>query len=377
MGADADVAVVGAGPVGSALAIMLGRSGLRTVLLERGRFPRDKPCGEGLLPSGVRVLEELAVPLEGFPALAGVSYRVPSAGAAGGRFPEGGIGRGTRRVALDELLAGCAAQTSGVDLDLGCELLALACTPGAVRIGTSKGELTARFVVGADGLRSRTARLMGWARPPRGHRYALVGHLHAPGHRFDRIVITLLGDCELYLAPTAGDELLVAVLGSKARLRRGGETVRAAYERRLRDAHAELAGCEFSRVKGAGPFWIRPSTVAASRVFLAGDAAGFLDPLTGDGMSAGLVAAHALAAILAEPDPQAAARYRRSDRARWRRRVFVTRLALAITGSPALAGRAIRGLGRRPGALERLLAMNDGGSPLSVSPLDWAALAGI
>ena len=58
---DADVAIVGAGPAGSALAIMLGRKGVRTVLLDRSRFPRDKACGEGLMPAGVSVLEELGV----------------------------------------------------------------------------------------------------------------------------------------------------------------------------------------------------------------------------------------------------------------------------------------------------------------------------
>jgi menaquinone-9 beta-reductase len=377
MGADADVVVVGAGPIGSALAIMLGRSGLRTILIERGRFPRDKPCGEGLLPSGVRVLEELGIPLNHFPTLAGVSYRTPSAGAVSGLFPDGRTGRGTRRIGLDQLLAETAARTPNVEVVLGCELQAISPSPAEVTVGTSNGEIGAGLVVGADGLRSRTARLMGWARPARARRYALVGHLHAPRHEIDRIVITLLGDGEVYLAPTADDEVLVAVLSTKGRLRAEGEPVRTAYERRVHIAHPELAGCQMSDVKGAGPFWTRPSTVAGGRVFLVGDAAGFLDPLTGDGMSAGLVAARSLSAILAAPQAGAAERYRRIEGSQWRRRVFVTRLALAITGSPALAGRAIRGLRRRPAALERLLAMNDGASPLSVSPRDWAALAGI
>jgi flavin-dependent dehydrogenase len=377
MGADADVVVVGAGPVGSALAIMLGRSGLRTVLVERGRFPRDKPCGEGLLPSGVRVLEDLGIPLGRYPALAGVSYRIPEVGTASGAFPGGRTGRGTRRASFDQGLAETAAQASNVELVLDCELRAISTSPAEVAVETSKGQLKAPFLVGADGLRSRTARLMGWARLPRPRRYALVGHLQAEGHRFDRIIVTLLGDCEVYTAPTGAQEVLVAVLGTKASLVPDGEPVRAAYERRVRHAHPELAGCAFSEIKGAGPFGTRPSRVAAGRVFLVGDAAGFLDPLTGDGMSAGFVAARGLATILAAADPRAADRYRRIDAAQWRRRVFLTRLALRITGSPALARRAVRGLSRRPAALEGLLAMNDGGSPFSVSPRDWAALAGI
>src|SRR4051812_12490098 len=70
---DTDVAIVGAGPAGSALAIMLGRMGMRTVLLDRSRFPRDKACGEGLMPAGVAVLEGIGVPLDSFPTLGGVS----------------------------------------------------------------------------------------------------------------------------------------------------------------------------------------------------------------------------------------------------------------------------------------------------------------
>src|SRR4051812_40302639 len=102
---DADVAIVGAGPAGSALAIMLGSAGLRTVVLDRSRFPRDKPCGEGLMPAGVSVLEELGVPLDSFPALSGVSYRVPLAGSAKGDFMDRKTGRGVRRMVFDQLLA--------------------------------------------------------------------------------------------------------------------------------------------------------------------------------------------------------------------------------------------------------------------------------
>ena len=86
MTTDADVIVVGAGPVGSALATMLGLRGLRTLLIDQATFPRDKPCGEGLMPAGAQVLEELGVPLDCFPPLADVSYRVPSVGCVAGTW---------------------------------------------------------------------------------------------------------------------------------------------------------------------------------------------------------------------------------------------------------------------------------------------------
>jgi flavin-dependent dehydrogenase len=113
-------------------------------------------------------------------------------------------------------------------------------------------------------------------------------------------------------------------------------------------------------------------------VFLVGDAAGFLDPLTGDGISAGLVAAGRLASILGSGAPDPAGRYRKWERADWRRRVFVARLALTITRSALLSRRAMRGLSRRPATFERLLLLNDGRNPrLRLSARDWTALVGI
>jgi len=162
---DAEVAIVGAGPVGSALAIMLGRAGRRTILLDRARFPRDKACGEGLLPAGARVLEQLGIGLEALPALAGVTYRVPTAGSVQGRFV-GRVGRGARRLAFDEQLANAAALTPNVEAAFGCKAIGVEQTPDGVSVETEGGAIRARFLVGADGYRSQVAGWLGWRRPP-------------------------------------------------------------------------------------------------------------------------------------------------------------------------------------------------------------------
>ena len=355
---EADVAVVGAGPAGSALAILLGRAGVRTVLYDRSTFPRDKVCGEGLMPAGVAVLREIGVDLERFPVLRGVTYRVPGAGGASGEFMDGQTGRGVRRFGFDAALAGLAAETANVDARFGCAADAV-------------DRVHARYVVGADGLRSQVAQRMGWARTPRGpRRYALVGHAIVPGHAMDRVVVTLLDGREVYTAPTGRDELLVAVLGGK------GHVSRDRYAESVRAAHPDFV--PHGEVRGAGPFWVRPSRIAGDGVFLLGDAAGFLDPLTGDGMTDALVAARELARLIAaaavEPEPA----FRRWEARQWRRRVFVNRLALALTGSSVLARRALRRLQQRPTTLNRLLAINDGSRSLwTLSVRDWSALVGI
>lgn len=374
---EADVVVIGAGPAGSALAIMLGTAGVRTVLLDRAMFPRDKPCGEGLMPAGVEVLASLGMALDGMPALRGVTYRVPGAGSASGMFTHGRSGRGVRRVVLDRMLAERAAATPNVVARFACAARGLSVSAAGIKVATDAGEVGGRHLVGADGLRSNVARWMGWARPARSHRYALVGHAPAPAHGVDGIVVTVLPGREVYAAPSSRDEMLVAVLGTKEGLRHEGEHVRDAYARHVREAHPELC-LDGAKVRGAGPFGVRPSRVASGRVFLVGDAAGFLDPLTGDGMSDGLVAAERLARLLVEDRADAAAAYRAWERGQWRRRALVSRLALTLTGSPAFARRALNGLRRRPATLNRLLEVNDGrGTLWSLGPRDWAALGGV
>ena len=376
---DAEVVIVGAGPAGSALASMLGEAGVATILVDRLTFPRDKPCGEGLMPAGVEVLERLGIAMDPFPALSGVTYRVPGAGSAAGHFAKGRTGRAVRRVRFDQLLADHAAATPHVDARFGCAVEAIEVGSDGIGAVTTSGTVRARYVVGADGLRSRVARWMGWSREPRGRRrYALVGHAPAPAHGLDRVTVSVLEGSEVYAAPTGPDELLVAVLGGKRGLRADGESARAAYARMVTTAHPEVQIAADHPVQGAGPFWVRPSRVAGQGVFLLGDAAGFLDPLTGDGLSDGLVAAQQLARIIAAHEPGPERAYRRWEAGQWRRRVFVNRLALTLTGSSVLARRALRRLQQRPATLNRLLEINDGSQSLwSLSWRDWSALAGI
>jgi len=389
---DADVVVVGGGPVGATVAMLLARAGRRVTVVEKATLPRDKPCGEGLMPSGVKVLAGLGIDLvaEGFPALGGVRWRLASGRSVRGDLTTGHA-CGVRRLRLDPLLAARAAATSGVTFLAGCAAVGLRIATECVHLDTQHGELIARVLVGADGLRSPVAGWLGWTSPPRrtetAPRHALVGHLAVHGQQIpDEIVITLLGDVEVYAAPSGHDEVLLAVLGPRGRLRQAGHSVLESYRATVERAHPELAGAPLAgRVWGAGPFRTSPHTVAEGRAFLVGDSAGFLDPLTGDGIAAGLAQAETLGRQLGGPTDlappsevaAAAATYRAWWARQWRRRRIVTGLALALTGSPDLARRAMAGVSRRPAALQALLEVNDGTRDiLRVGPRDWAALAG-
>ena len=378
--------IVGGGPVGLVLGVLLARRGVSVLILEKGDYPRDKPCGEGLMPGGVQVLGELGIDLgrEGFPRVAGVRYRLPgSAGVLGTFRARAGLpgqGYGIRRTRFDVLLAERAGAQPDLVLKRRCRVTGLTPSATGIEIQTDAGSLTAPLVIGADGLRSSVRGLMGWSIPPRRpFRYGLVGHLEAPGHGITEVVVTVLGRSEVYLAPTGPDEVLAAVLAGQGLLREDGLGVRESYLRAVTAAHPEFAGAECGEVSGAGPFRVRSQTVADRGVFLLGDAAGFLDPITGDGMSAGFLAAAELARLLVDSDPgTAAAGYRAWYGRQWRTRRVVTAIALKLTSSQALAGRALRGIGGHPEALTSLLEVNSGARTLSSIPLrEWATLAGV
>ncbi|HEY6538162.1 MAG TPA: NAD(P)/FAD-dependent oxidoreductase [Candidatus Dormibacteraeota bacterium] len=366
---DDGIIVVGGGPVGSALGLMLPHA----LVLEAATFPRDKPCGEGLMPTGAAILRQAGVDLgaEGFPQVRGVSYRLPDGTTARADFG-GGPGYGTRRTRLDALLADRAGVRCGV------RVTAVRPRADRVEVETTAGSLVASVLIAADGLRSPVGRMLGWWRPSRGRtRYGVVGHLSVD-HPGQDIEVGLLGGMETYLAPVGEGEVLLAVLGRKGELRAPGLSAEHTYRQVLERVHPGLAGAPLlGALSGAGPFNLRPGKVAEGRVFLAGDAAGFLDPLTGDAMSAGLAQARALAGFLDRDLERAAGRYRRWVAGQWRRRAFVGALARSLSGSGQLSRRALAGTSRRPGALQALLGVNDGSRSLrSVSALDWAALLG-
>ncbi|MGB9483296.1 MAG: FAD-dependent monooxygenase, partial [Candidatus Dormiibacterota bacterium] len=213
---DGEIIVAGGGPVGSALGLLLPRA----LVLEAATFPRDKPCGEGLMPAGAEILRQAGVDLgaEGFPPIRGVRYSLPGGESARASFALG-CGYGTRRTRLDNLLAERAGVRTGV------RVTAVRAFRDRVEVDTSDGTLSGSALIAADGIRSPVARMMGWWRPSRGTaRYGLVGHLavEQPGQDVE---VGLLGGVETYMAPVGPTEVLLAVLGERGALRTPGITV--------------------------------------------------------------------------------------------------------------------------------------------------------
>ncbi|MFD9128481.1 NAD(P)/FAD-dependent oxidoreductase [Kitasatospora sp. NPDC059571] len=288
-----DLLVVGGGPAGLATALHAALAGLETVVAEPRPGPVDKACGEGLMPAAVRELAALGVVPAGRP-FTGIRYL----DAAGGRTARAafrqGHGLGVRRTVLHAALAARAAE-------LGVTVLPRRITGvgvGADRV-TAAG-LSARHLAVADGLHSPTRRALGLdlpVPPGRPARYGLRRHYPvAPWS--DAVEVHWSARAEAYVTPVGPELVGVALLTSD----------RAPFDEQL--AHFPLLAARLpagggTPVRGAGPLRQRSRARVAGRALLVGDAAGYLDALTGEGLSVALACAGELVRCVREGRPEA------------------------------------------------------------------------
>jgi geranylgeranyl reductase family protein len=291
-----DVLVVGAGPAGSTAAIQLARGGARVLIADKARFPRDKPCGGGLTGRALR-----HVPCDVSPVVEHVVDRFVLRVGYGSRFArksERPLVLMTQRRRLDAHLAEQAA-ASGADFRDGVGVTDLEPKPGGViaRVGGSR--VHASYVVGADGANGIVPRSFGLED---GIRYGVALEGNVAWRDLDRVPFDGSAWVELGVVP--GGYGWVFPKGDHANLGVGGWLVEG---RNLRTHLSRLA-----REHGVDPSSVRDVRghrlpmrrlgvpVARDRVLLVGDAAGLVDPLSGDGIYEAFVSARLAAdAILA------------------------------------------------------------------------------
>ncbi|HWH97260.1 MAG TPA: NAD(P)/FAD-dependent oxidoreductase [Pseudolysinimonas sp.] len=291
MSHDTDVLVAGGGPVGLAAAIEARMAGLDVTVVEPRDGPIDKACGEGLMPGALPELARLGVDPDGMP-FHGIAY-LDGTSRVEHRF-EGGPGRGVRRTVLHAALRDRAV-AAGVRFHEG-RVEAVHQRAGFVEaVG-----LRAAWLLGADGLHSAVAREVGLALPTPTARRRFGQRRHfalAPWSEFVEVLWTRAG--EFYVTPVG--ERLVGVALLARRGEHFDEALAAApvLAERLRGVEAA------SELRGAGPLRQRTRARVAGRVLLVGDASGYVDALTGEGLRIGFAQARAAVVAIVVDRPEA------------------------------------------------------------------------
>jgi flavin-dependent dehydrogenase len=221
-----------------------------------------------------------------------------------GRFPsidgQTALGLGQRRWRLDEVLFSAAADTPGVEARTGCPVDGPLLASGRV-IGCTAGgrDYRAALVVAADGLHSRFRRSLGLeAPPPRRVRVGLRTHFRLPAEAATSswVDVYLGRRHELYVTPLPEGEVLVAGLAERDAVRRPGDLALHEWIGQQRSLAEQLEGAtQLTRVEGRAPLTQQAVRAIGPGFALLGDAAGFLDPITGGGMAQALLTAELLA----------------------------------------------------------------------------------
>ena len=365
---DYDAIIVGGGPAGASCAAFCAAAGLRTLVLERAVFPRDKVCGDCLNPDAwptlarlgledaVRALPHTALQTVEFAGLRGAAIRLPLPVHTRGEIA-------VKRSVLDALLLQNAADR-GADVRQGSAVTRIERADGHFGVNTTAANektaapATARFLVAADGRNSLVARLTGLlddCRRPATDRIGLQTHVPCPADFGPRVQMRWFARGYGGLCPVGGGELNISLAGPPATL----------------DALKDWARREFSLAadhpwRTIAPLDREPAPRAAvaqetGGIFLVGDAARVVEPFTGEGiyyaLRSGELAADAVVAAVRGTltEGRAVARYRETHTAMYRGRLWVNRLARLAGRNPRAASFALEVLRWRPSLLGLLL----------------------
>jgi flavin-dependent dehydrogenase len=347
-----DVAIVGGGPAGSSCAAFCALAGLRTLVLERENFPREKVCGDCLNPSCWPVLERLGVAQRvrdlphskldsvGFIAIDGYELVVDLPIGDDCEFS-------VKRSLFDDLLLKRASDL-GAYVCQRTTVTALA-NSGNWKIETAGGEsFSAQTLVGADGRNSTVARLRNLLPRPTRERVALQAHIPLPQNFGRRVVLQFLREGYSGQAPVNETELNLCLVGAPPTISR---------LRQWAERHFEITPDQPWRT--ITPLTRSPVPCAHENLLFIGDVARVVEPFTGEGiyyaLCSGELAANAITKVIRGKDRQSALReFTRACAQMYRGRQWINRLARAAVLWPHIGSLFVHAAQIQP-AILRLL----------------------
>lgn len=354
--------------MGMAVALQLHQAGREVLVVDAGASV-SKVCGEGLLPPGWAALEALGVAdlIDEKGPIEQVVYSMPDPRSGALRFLEAPVRRpsfGVRREVLCRAFAR-AAEDQQLEVWRPARFRSLSFTPNAVRVRLSvaggERELDCRYLIGADGLHSPVRREVGLQSlgPRHFSRWGTRVYLRHPGRR--GVTVTLGEGVESYMTPLGGDLYGLAFIWAPERLGRPLPGTGPAWQRLLRRFPPSfletLPPLEsfFGSDHAIGPLQQRVLSPlhSSGRVALVGDASGYLDALTGEGLCLGMLQARALAELALRGRLDL---YPRAHRAIKRRHVVMVTLLLLLLSRPDLKERFYSSLLKAPRVFRAVLA---------------------
>ncbi|SRR5581483_394528 len=348
-----DLAIVGAGPAGSTCAAFAARAGLRVVVIEREKFPREKVCGDCLNPSCWPVLRRLEI-AERVRALPHGQLEAVEFIAIGGAKLHVDLPRGenseiaVKRSLFDELLLNrareCGAQVREETIVSAIEKERW----GDWKIDIVHDVVRAKVVVAADGRNSTIARLRNLLPKPQRERVALQSHIPLPNGFGNRVVLQFLPQGYSGQAPVNHGELNVCLVGKPGSI---GDLKMWAEK--------YFGVSPWHPWRTITPLTRAPITPAHDNLFFIGDAARVVEPFTGEGiyyaLRSGELAANAIVDLLHAQDRQSTLRaFSNAHAQMYRGRLWINQLARAAVLSPRIASMFVHAAKVQPTVLRLL-----------------------